>query len=259
MFAGLVGGVGRLAEVLTASITAAGADVVLDAAVRELARLPAGWRLVTGSAASPKTINADAVVLALPATPAGAAASRNGTVGRAGSHGDRLREHGGRYAGLFGVGFRKTLYWQWFPRPGGRRQADQGCDVLDGQVGLVRRFGRRAGALFDRAPWRRRRSPAVRRRVGCGRCARSRGRRRRPRGATGQRSSLAGAVPCRSTASAISTGSLASRRHWPRCPAWWPAERHSTESEYLRALPAVRQRRPRSSRSCSARENRRHE
>ena len=71
VFAGLVGGVGRLAEVLTASITAAGADVVLDATVRELARLPAGWRLVTGSAASPKTIDADAVVLAIPATPAG--------------------------------------------------------------------------------------------------------------------------------------------------------------------------------------------
>jgi protoporphyrinogen/coproporphyrinogen III oxidase len=71
VFAGLAGGVGQLAEVLTSAVAAAGADVVLDATVRELVRLPVGWRLVTGSAASPKTIDADAVVLALPATPAG--------------------------------------------------------------------------------------------------------------------------------------------------------------------------------------------
>ena len=69
-FAGLVGGVGQLAEALTVSIAAAGADVVLDTTVRELARLPVGWTLVTGSAANPKTVNADAVVLAIPATPA---------------------------------------------------------------------------------------------------------------------------------------------------------------------------------------------
>ena len=71
VFAGLAGGVGQLAEALTASLAAAGADVVLDATVRELTRLPVGWRLVTGSAAAPKTIDADAVVLAMPATPAG--------------------------------------------------------------------------------------------------------------------------------------------------------------------------------------------
>jgi protoporphyrinogen/coproporphyrinogen III oxidase len=71
VFAGLAGGVGQLAEALTASLAAAGVDIVLDTTVRELERLPVGWRLVTGSAASPKTINADAVVLAIPATPAG--------------------------------------------------------------------------------------------------------------------------------------------------------------------------------------------
>jgi len=70
VFAGLAGGVGRLAEALTASLAAAGADIVLDTTVRELARLPAGWELVTGSAASPKTISADAVVVAVPAAPA---------------------------------------------------------------------------------------------------------------------------------------------------------------------------------------------
>jgi oxygen-dependent protoporphyrinogen oxidase len=70
VFAGLAGGVGQLAEGVTASLAAGGADVVLDTTVRDLVRLPAGWKLLTGSAANPKTINADAVVLAIPATPA---------------------------------------------------------------------------------------------------------------------------------------------------------------------------------------------
>ena len=70
VFAGLAGGVGRLAEVLTIAIAAGGGSVVFNAAVRELERLPAGWRLVAGSAASPTAFEADAVVLALPATPA---------------------------------------------------------------------------------------------------------------------------------------------------------------------------------------------
>jgi len=71
VFAGLAGGVGQLAEALAGSLAAAGAEILLDTTVRELVRLPAGWELVTGSAASPKTISADAVVLAIPATPAG--------------------------------------------------------------------------------------------------------------------------------------------------------------------------------------------
>ena len=70
VFAGLVGGVGQLTEALTSAVTAAGAEIVLDATVRELVRLPVGWKLVTGSTTRPKTVNADAVVLALPATPA---------------------------------------------------------------------------------------------------------------------------------------------------------------------------------------------
>jgi oxygen-dependent protoporphyrinogen oxidase len=70
VFAGLVGGVGRLAEALTVSVAAAGGSLVLDATVRSLECLPAGFRLVAGSAASPTAIYADAVVLALPATPA---------------------------------------------------------------------------------------------------------------------------------------------------------------------------------------------
>jgi oxygen-dependent protoporphyrinogen oxidase len=70
VFAGLPGGVGRLAEALTVAVGAADASIVLDTAVRSLERLPAGFRLVAGSAASPNTFDADAVVLALPATPA---------------------------------------------------------------------------------------------------------------------------------------------------------------------------------------------
>jgi protoporphyrinogen/coproporphyrinogen III oxidase len=85
VFAGLIGGVGRLAETLTASVAAAGGSLVLEAVVRSLERLPTGFRLAVGSAAStavptavptavhtagPTTFDADAVVLALPATPA---------------------------------------------------------------------------------------------------------------------------------------------------------------------------------------------
>jgi len=71
VFAGLPGGIGRLAEALTAAALSRGVDVRLGCAARELSRTPSGWRLVVGSAAAPQTIEADAVVLALPAAPAG--------------------------------------------------------------------------------------------------------------------------------------------------------------------------------------------
>jgi oxygen-dependent protoporphyrinogen oxidase len=70
VFAGLRGGVGRLAEALTADLAAAGVTVVLGCAARELARTSEGWRVVCGTAAAPTLVDADAVVLALPATPA---------------------------------------------------------------------------------------------------------------------------------------------------------------------------------------------
>ncbi len=208
MFAGLVGGVGRLAEVLTASIAAAGAAVVLDATVRELVRLPAGWRLVTGSAASPKTIERGRRGAGNTRDAGWAAAGRNGTMGRARSRRDRLREHGGRHAGILGRRpLENPLAGSGFLVPVSRRQADQGCDVLDRQKwGWYDDVRRRAGALLDRASWRRRRPAAVRRRAGGGRCARSRGGGRRPRACRATASSPAGAVRCRSTASATSTG-----------------------------------------------------
>ncbi|TAL13075.1 MAG: protoporphyrinogen oxidase [Frankiales bacterium] len=66
-FATLPGGLGRLPEVLAA---AAAAEVRLRTTVRELTRTPTGWRLTTGSAAHPQSLDVDAVVLAVPATPA---------------------------------------------------------------------------------------------------------------------------------------------------------------------------------------------
>jgi protoporphyrinogen/coproporphyrinogen III oxidase len=70
VFAGLPGGIGRLAETLTDSVLSRGVVVRLDSAVRGLARTPSGWRLVIGSAAAPDVLDADAVVIATPAAPA---------------------------------------------------------------------------------------------------------------------------------------------------------------------------------------------
>ena len=70
VFAGLPGGVGRLAEELSASVVSLGADLRLQATVRDLQRSPSGWRLVLGSTADPQVLEADAVVLAVPAAPA---------------------------------------------------------------------------------------------------------------------------------------------------------------------------------------------
>jgi protoporphyrinogen/coproporphyrinogen III oxidase len=66
VFQGLPGGLGRLPPVVAA---ASGAEVRLRTTVRGLERTPGGWRLVTGSAADPGRVEADAVVLAVPAAP----------------------------------------------------------------------------------------------------------------------------------------------------------------------------------------------
>jgi protoporphyrinogen/coproporphyrinogen III oxidase len=68
VFTTLAGGLGLLPTVLAA---ASGAAVRTGAMVRELARTPGGWLLTTGSAHAPQRLEADAVVLALPARPAG--------------------------------------------------------------------------------------------------------------------------------------------------------------------------------------------
>ncbi len=64
VFAGISGGVGRLP---TAVAEASQARVRTGAAVRELARTAKAWRLVVGSAAAPEALEADGVVLAVPA------------------------------------------------------------------------------------------------------------------------------------------------------------------------------------------------
>ena len=89
--------------VLPAAVAAAsGATVRTRATVRELTRTATGWRLVVGSAADPEEIQADAVVLALPARPASRLLSGvPGAVGGdRGAGRDRVRQHGHRHAGV---------------------------------------------------------------------------------------------------------------------------------------------------------------
>ncbi|HET6561134.1 MAG TPA: protoporphyrinogen oxidase [Marmoricola sp.] len=66
LFAGLVGGVGQLPVAV-----AAGLDLRTTTTVRDLVRSPeGGWHVVTGPAVAPSLVAADAVVVAVPATPA---------------------------------------------------------------------------------------------------------------------------------------------------------------------------------------------
>ena len=67
LFTSLPGGLGRLPAAVAA---VSGAHVRLSTTVRALARTPTGWRLTLGSAAQPEQLDADAVVLAVPAPPA---------------------------------------------------------------------------------------------------------------------------------------------------------------------------------------------
>jgi protoporphyrinogen/coproporphyrinogen III oxidase len=67
VFTTLRGGLGTLPPVLAA---ASGAQVRTGAMVRELVPTARGWRLTIGSAHAPQWLDADAVILALPARPA---------------------------------------------------------------------------------------------------------------------------------------------------------------------------------------------
>jgi len=67
VFTTLAGGLGTLPPAVAA---AAGAAVRTRSMVRELIRIPNGWRLVIGPASQPEIVQADAVILAVPATPA---------------------------------------------------------------------------------------------------------------------------------------------------------------------------------------------
>ncbi|THA41220.1 protoporphyrinogen oxidase [Streptomyces sp. A1547] len=66
VFSGIDGGIGRLPQAVAEACRAAGARISTGTAVRELLRTARGWRVVTGA----EVIDADAVVLAVPAGPA---------------------------------------------------------------------------------------------------------------------------------------------------------------------------------------------
>jgi protoporphyrinogen/coproporphyrinogen III oxidase len=68
VFGALDGGLGRLVDALLAALPAG--TVRTGVTVRELARTPTGWRLVTGPTIAREVVEADAVVLAVPAHPA---------------------------------------------------------------------------------------------------------------------------------------------------------------------------------------------
>ena len=67
VFGAPVGGVGRLPEAVA---RLSGATVRTGTTVRALERLLGGWRVVVGPASAPEAIEADAVVVAVPAAPA---------------------------------------------------------------------------------------------------------------------------------------------------------------------------------------------
>jgi protoporphyrinogen/coproporphyrinogen III oxidase len=68
VFTTLTGGLGMLPAYLA---KASGAEVRTSAMARELAQTGSGWRLTIGSAAAPEHVDANAVILAIPARPAG--------------------------------------------------------------------------------------------------------------------------------------------------------------------------------------------
>ncbi len=70
VFAGLRGGLGRLPQHLAGRLAALGVELRTGVTVRGLERVAGGWRLVTGPVPAPEVVEADAVVLAVPAAPA---------------------------------------------------------------------------------------------------------------------------------------------------------------------------------------------
>lgn len=70
VFAGLDGGVGGLTVALERSVAAAGAIVRCSTTVREVSLTPSGFRFVVGASVAPEVVDADAVVVAVPAVAA---------------------------------------------------------------------------------------------------------------------------------------------------------------------------------------------
>jgi oxygen-dependent protoporphyrinogen oxidase len=71
VFAGLDGGVGRLAELLTEVLRSRGVVFRSSTIARELQRGGTGWSVIVGPRPQPERLAADAVVLATPAAPTG--------------------------------------------------------------------------------------------------------------------------------------------------------------------------------------------
>ncbi|MEO8829509.1 protoporphyrinogen oxidase [Lapillicoccus sp.] len=70
VFAGYRGGLGELAQRLSSALLVRGVEIRTSTTVRELVRTPRGWALTSGPTTRPERVEADGVVLALPATPA---------------------------------------------------------------------------------------------------------------------------------------------------------------------------------------------
>ncbi|MEU8800838.1 protoporphyrinogen oxidase [Spirillospora sp. NPDC048819] len=70
VFATLPDGLGSLPHLVADDVTAAGGTVRTGATVRELRRRPGGWRLTIGPTRDPEYLDADAVLIAVPAAPA---------------------------------------------------------------------------------------------------------------------------------------------------------------------------------------------
>ncbi|MFI0487218.1 protoporphyrinogen oxidase [Actinomadura sp. 9N215] len=70
VFATLPDGLGALPHLVADDLAAAGATIRTGATVRELRRRDGGWRLTVGPTRDPEYLDADAVVVAVPAAPA---------------------------------------------------------------------------------------------------------------------------------------------------------------------------------------------
>jgi oxygen-dependent protoporphyrinogen oxidase len=70
VFAGLKGGVNRLITALETDLVARGVQIQRSATVRRIRRTADGYELETGPVPAPTILQADAVVVAVPATPA---------------------------------------------------------------------------------------------------------------------------------------------------------------------------------------------